>query len=126
VQSGLDSETSRFSRRLRVPKGDYLAEFEIYVMLAVMRLGDDAYGVTIRKEIEERAGRPVSIGAVYATLGRLEEKKMVAFRTSDPEPVQGGRSKKLVALTPNGTAALEHSASMLRRMMEGTPVAQRG
>lgn len=109
-----------------MPKGDYLAEFEIYVMLAVMRLGDDAYGVTIRKEIEERAGRPVSIGAVYATLGRLEEKKMVAFRTSDPEPVQGGRSKKLVTLTPNGTAALEHSTSMLQRMMEGTPVAQQG
>jgi DNA-binding PadR family transcriptional regulator len=126
VQSALDSGTSLFSRRLRVPKGDYLAEFEIYVMLAVMRLGEDAYGVTIRREIEERAGRSVSIGAVYATLGRLEEKKMVVFRTSDPEPVQGGRSKKLVALTPNGAAALEHSTSMLQRMMEGTPVAQQG
>jgi PadR family transcriptional regulator, regulatory protein PadR len=109
-----------------MPKGDYLAEFEIYVMLAVMRLGDDAYGVTIRREIEERAGRPVSIGAVYATLGRLEEKAMVEFHTSNPEPVQGGRSKKLVLLTPDGRTALEHSTAMLRRMMEGTPVAQQG
>jgi DNA-binding PadR family transcriptional regulator len=109
-----------------MPKGDYLAEFEIYVMLAVMRLGDDAYGVTIRREIEERAGRPVSIGAVYATLGRLEEKAMVKFHTSNPEPVQGGRSKKLVLLTPDGRTALEHSTAMLRRMMEGTPVAQQG
>lgn len=109
-----------------MPKGQYLAEFEIYVLLAVLRLGDDAYGVTVRKEIEERAGRSVSIGAVYATLGRLEEKRMVDFRASTPEPVQGGRSRKLVSLTPTGVAALEHSAAMLRRMMQGTPIAQEG
>jgi len=108
-----------------VPKGDYLAEFETYVMLAILRLENDAYGITIRREIEDRAGRLVSIGAVYATLGRLEEKGMVEFRVSDPEPVQGGRSKKLVFLTPEGLSALEHSTAMLRRMMEGTPVAQR-
>jgi DNA-binding PadR family transcriptional regulator len=109
-----------------VPKGDYLAEFEIYVMLAVLRLGDDAYGAAIRREIEERAGRPVSIGAVYATLGRLEEKRLVAFEVSDPQPVQGGRSRKLVSLTPAGLAALEHSTAMLRRMMEGTALTQKG
>ena len=109
-----------------MPKGGYLAEFEIYVMLAILRLEDDAFGVTIRREIEERAGRPVSIGAVYATLGRLEEKGMVEFRTSEPEPVQGGRSKKLVSLTPEGLSVLEHSTAMLHRMMDGTPVAQRG
>jgi DNA-binding PadR family transcriptional regulator len=109
-----------------VPKGDYLAEFELYVMLAVLRLKEDAYGVTIRREIEERAGRPVSIGAVYATLGRLEEKRMVEFRVSDPKPVQGGRSKKLVSLTPPGLAALEHSAGMLQRMMQGTRLATEG
>ena len=109
-----------------MPKGEYLAELEIYVMLAVLRLGEDAYGVTIRREIEDRAGRSVSIGAVYATLGRLEEKGMVGFRASTPEPVQGGRSRKLVSLTPAGRAALDHSAAMLRRMMQGTPVAQGG
>lgn len=109
-----------------MPKGEYLAEFEIYVMLAVVRLGDDAYGVTIRREIEERAGRPVSIGAVYATLGRLEEKGMVAFQVSDPQPVQGGRSRKLASLTSAGRAALEHSTAMLQRMMEGTALTQEG
>jgi len=107
-----------------VPKGEYLAEFEIFVMLAIVRLGDGAYGITIRKEIEGRAGRAVSIGAVYATLGRLEEKRMVEFRVSDPEPVQGGRSRKLVSLTATGRAALELSTAMLRRMMQGTPLAQ--
>jgi PadR family transcriptional regulator PadR len=109
-----------------VPKGDYLAEFEIYVMLAILRLGDDAYGVSIRREIEERAGRPVSIGAVYATLGRLEEKKLVEFRASDPQPVQGGRSRKLVSLTKRGLAAVEHSTAMLQRMLQGTPITQEG
>jgi DNA-binding PadR family transcriptional regulator len=109
-----------------VPKGDYLAEFEIYVMLAILRLGDDAYGVSIRREIEERAGRPVSIGAVYATLGRLEEKKLVEFRVSDPQPVQGGRSRKLVSLTKRGLAAVEHSTAMLQRMLQGTPITQEG
>jgi PadR family transcriptional regulator PadR len=114
----------RTPRRHPVPKGDYLAEFEIYVMLAVLQLGEVSYGVTIRRAIEERAGRPVSIGAVYATLGRLEEKKMVAFQTSDPQPVQGGRSRKLVSLTPEGRAALEHSTAMLQRMMQGTALTQ--
>jgi DNA-binding PadR family transcriptional regulator len=109
-----------------VPKGDYLAEFEIYVMVAILRLEGDAYGITIRREIEERAGRPVSIGAVYATLGRLEEKEMVEFRSSDPEPIKGGRSKKLVSLTPEGLAALEHSTAMLQRMMADTRLVQRG
>lgn len=109
-----------------MPKGEYLAEFEIYVMLAVLRLVDEAYGVTIRREIEDRAGRSVSVGAVYATLGRLEEKGMVEFRTSAPEPVQGGRSRKLVSLTPGGIDALEHSTAMLRRMMQGTAIAQEG
>jgi DNA-binding PadR family transcriptional regulator len=107
-----------------VAKGDYLAEFEIYVMLAVLRLREEAYGVTIRREIEERAGRPVSIGAVYATLGRLEEKGLVGFQVSDPQPVKGGRSRKLVSLTPTGRSALDHSTAMLQRMMQGTSIAQ--
>jgi DNA-binding PadR family transcriptional regulator len=102
-----------------MPKGQFLAEFELYLMLAVTRLGDDAYGVTIRREIEERTGRPVSIGAVYATLGRLGDKGLVNFRESDPLPVQGGRSRKYFSLTTAGQEALRHSANMLERMMEG-------
>lgn len=102
-----------------MPKGQFLAEFELYLMLAITRLGDDAYGVTIRQEIEERTGRPVSIGAVYATLGRLGDKGFVDFRESDPLPVQGGRSRKYFNLTAAGRKALRHSATMLERMMEG-------
>ena len=102
-----------------MPKGKFLAEFELYLMLAIARLGDEAYGVTIRREIEDRTGRPVSIGAVYATLARLGDKGLVGFRESDPLPVQGGRSRKYFYLLPGGRTALQHSAMMLERMMEG-------
>ena len=100
-------------------KGKFLAEFELYVMLALVRLGDEAYGVSIRQEIEARTGRPVSIGAVYATLGRLEDKDFVTHTVSDPLPVPGGRSRKYFVLTAAGNAALGHSAAMLAQMMEG-------
>jgi len=97
----------------------FLAEFELYVMLAVARLGGDAYGVPIRREIEERTGRPVSVGALYATLGRLGRKGLLEFEASDPRPVPGGRSRKYCRLTEEGRTALGHSAGMLARMMDG-------
>lgn len=78
-------------------KGDFLGEFEIYVMLALDRLGLEAYGVTIRQEITARTGREVAIGAVYATLARLETKGLVAHRLSQPQPVPGGRARKYFA-----------------------------
>ncbi|MEZ5317110.1 MAG: helix-turn-helix transcriptional regulator [Vicinamibacterales bacterium] len=94
-------------------------------MLAVARLGDEAYGASIRREIEHRTGRPVSVGALYATLGRLGDKGLVRFRVSAPEPTRGGRSRKHCALTPAGRAALRHSTNMLTRMMDGVTVAGR-
>ena len=102
-----------------MPKGDFLAEFELYLMLALGRLRDDAYGVTVRREIEERAGRPVSIGAVYATLKRLEEKGLVRHWISDPLPIQGGRARKYFQLTKDGERVLKHSAAMMTRMLRG-------
>ena len=107
-------------------KGDFVGEFELYVMLALAHLGDDAYGVTIRREIEARTGRTVAIGAVYATLARLEEKGLVRFRVSDPQPVQGGRARKYFSLTGAGTRALRHSTAMLARMMAGLSPELRG
>ena len=98
-------------------KGQYLAEFEIYVMSAVSLLGDEAYGMTIRREIEERAGRRVAIGAIYATLARLADKGYVTMRISEPLPVQGGRARKYVRLTAAGRRALNHSTAMLARMV---------
>jgi DNA-binding PadR family transcriptional regulator len=100
-------------------KGDFVGEFELYVLLALAHLEDDAYGVTIRREIEARTGRTVAIGAIYATLARLEEKGLVHFRLSDPQPVPGGRARKYFSLTRSGTRALRHSTSMLGRMIAG-------
>lgn len=100
-------------------KGDFLGEFELYVMLALAQLGPEAYGVTIRQEIEGRTGRGVAIGAVYATLSRLEEKGLVRHELSAPLPVQGGRARKCFVLTRDGDHALSHSTSMLARMMHG-------
>ena len=100
-------------------KGDILGEFELYILAALERLGDDAYGVTIRDEIERRTGRVASFGAVYATLERLGRKGFVSFRISDPEPVQGGRAKKHARLTPAGLRVLRSSVRALDRMLEG-------
>src|SRR4249919_338831 len=76
-----------------VPK-DRLGELELLVMLALLRLGQDAYGISIRQEIERRSGHDVAIGAVYATLARLEEKRFVSPWLSEPLPVRGGRARK--------------------------------
>ena len=100
-------------------KGDFLGEFEIYVMLALVHLAPEAYGVTIRQEITRRTGRDVAIGAVYATLSRLEEKGLVRHTLSDPLPVQGGRTRKHFTLTAPGERALVHATAMLARMMRG-------
>ncbi|MDX1393521.1 MAG: PadR family transcriptional regulator [Gemmatimonadota bacterium] len=101
-----------------MPKGRYLGEFELYVLLAIEYLGDDAYGVTIRRRIEERTGRSVSIGSVYATGRRLVDKGLLSTEISAPRPVRGGRARKIFSLTRSGTAALRHSTNMLSRMAE--------
>ena len=100
-------------------KGTLLGELELYVMLALAQLGADAYGVGIRQEIERRTSRDVAIGAVYATLARLERKGLVRFTLSEAQPVQGGRARKIFQLTSAGARALTHSTSMLTRMMHG-------
>jgi len=104
--------------------GKFLAEFELYVSLAVARLADGAYGAAIRQEIESRTGRPVSIGALYTTLARLEEKHFVETRPSVPEPGHRGRPRKYCQLTEAGEEAVRHSLEMLGRMTEGLPVAE--
>lgn len=102
-----------------MPKGDFLGEFELYVMLALERLGDQAYGIRIRQEITGRTGREIVFGAVYATLSRLEAKGLVRHQLSEPQPVPGGRARKYFQLTPTGMRALTHSTRMLSRMMHG-------
>ena len=96
-----------------------LGELELLVMLALLHLGADAYGISIRQEIERRSGHDVAIGAVYATLARLEEKRFVAPWLSDPLPFRGGRARKHWKLTPFGERALRSAATSLAGMLDG-------
>jgi DNA-binding PadR family transcriptional regulator len=102
-------------------KGEFLGEFEQLVLLALLRLGDDAYGMTVRREIEERAARAVSIGAVYATLDRLEEKGLARSYLGETSESRGGRAKKCFRITGAGARALERSQQAIRGMLEGLP-----
>ncbi len=96
-----------------------LGEFEQIVLLALLRLGDDAYGVTVCGEITRRTARDTSLGTVYKTLGRLEAKGFVATRLGEPTPQRGGRRKKLTRITPAGRRALAAALHTLRRMARG-------
>jgi DNA-binding PadR family transcriptional regulator len=98
---------------------DYLGEFEHLIVLALLRLEDRAYGVTVRQEIEFRTGRQVSIGAVYATLNRLESKGYVKSHRAEPTPERGGRSKRFFHMTAKGLAAVTRTQGTLERMREG-------
>lgn len=98
---------------------DYLGEFEHLIVLALLRLADQAYGVTVRQEIELRTKREVSIGAVYATLDRLEAKGYVKSHHGDPTPERGGRSKRFFRVTAKGIAAVSRTQRALKSMTEG-------
>jgi PadR family transcriptional regulator PadR len=98
---------------------DYLGEFEHIVVLALLRLEDRAYGVTVRQEIQLRTNREVSIGAVYTTLDRLESKGYVESRRGDPTPERGGRSKRFFRVTAQGVAAVKDTHRALQSMTEG-------
>jgi len=106
-------------------KGDFLGEFEVLVLAALQRLDDDAYAVTIKHDIERRARRPASLGAIHAALNRLADKGFVVFRISDPLPVPGGRARKYSRITPAGLRALRRSTASLARMIEGLELGAR-
>jgi PadR family transcriptional regulator PadR len=97
----------------------HLGEFEQIVLLAVLRLGDNAYGVPIRLDIEKRTGRRVTVGALYATLDRLEAKGYVHSWFADPTPQRGGRSKRYFKLLAHGVKALAESKTALDSMWRG-------
>ncbi len=99
--------------------GNHLGEFEQLILFALVSLGDQAYGVTIRQEIEARAGRPVSVGAVYTALDRLESRGYVRSRVGDPTPQRGGRRKKYYEIEPEGAVTLSRSYTTLSRMADG-------
>jgi DNA-binding PadR family transcriptional regulator len=97
----------------------HAGEFEMMLMLAVIRLGDDAYGVTIREELENETSRTLTLGTVYKTLGRLEDKGYLRSRASEPVAERGGRRKKLYELSPSGLSAVRRSLADLESLTRG-------
>ena len=96
-----------------------LGDFELLVLLAILRSDADAYGSTILRELHDRSGRAVSRGALYVTLDRLESKGSVSSRTGEPVPARGGRPRRYYAVRPTGLALLRESLDALRRMSDG-------
>lgn len=96
-----------------------LGDLEQLLVFAILRLGEDAYGVTIRQEIEERAGRTIAAGAIYTALDRLEAKGYVSSSEGEETPARGGRRKKYFALEPAGADALRHAYGEIQRMAAG-------
>ena len=96
-----------------------LGDFEQLVLLAVLRLGQEAYGVSVIREIEERTGREVAVGAMYTTLYRLERKGLVSSRTGESTSERGGRAKRYFRIKAKGRQAMEDSLVALASMTRG-------
>jgi DNA-binding PadR family transcriptional regulator len=99
-----------------------LGELEQLVLLGVMRAGPEAYGVPVHDEIQRRAGRDLTLGTIYKTLTRLEEKGMVTSRVGEPTAQRGGRRTRCYQVTPAGARSLQASIRSLRRMAAGLDV----
>jgi len=97
------------------------SDFEQQVLLAVWRLGDQAYGSAVRDELEARTGHEVAHGAVYVTLVRLEKKGFLRSSLSDPTPVRGGKAKRFFRITPDGIAGVRAIRSVMDSLWDGLP-----
>ena len=102
-------------------KLNFLGDFELMVMLALMRLGDDAYGVPISQEIEQQSGREVALGSVYATLERLEGRGMVSSYLGKPTAERGGKAKRYFRVTQNGLRKARETRQALMKLWRGLP-----
>ena len=98
-----------------------LTDFELMILLAILRIGDDAYGVPIAREIESTGGRSVLLGAVYAALNRLEEKGLVSSSVGDSTPERGGKAKRFFHVTPPGLKAVKETQRALVALWTDLP-----
>jgi DNA-binding PadR family transcriptional regulator len=113
---GIDSPLHLFYITEQMKRGELLGSLEHIILLALVRLDGCAHGMIVRREIEERTGRNISIGAVYATLERLEAKGYVSSSTGDPTPERGGRAKRMFRVEAAGNRALQVSEQTLHSM----------
>jgi DNA-binding PadR family transcriptional regulator len=99
-----------------------LGEFEQIVLLAIVRLGENAYGVTLRQEIRARTDRHPSPGALYTTVDRLEDKGLITSRLGDPTPLRGGRAKRFFKVTAKGMTAVARAQRSYQRLLDGLTI----
>ena len=98
---------------------------ELTILLAVSRLGEDAYGLTVRDDISARTGHDYSVGAVYTTLQRLEEKRLVSSRLSEPLPIRGGRARREFRVTAAGGKVLRDARRIAMSVWAGAGATRR-
>jgi PadR family transcriptional regulator PadR len=108
----------------QMPRRSGLGEFELMILLCLIRLGDEAYGVPISKELLRATGREVALGSVYAALDRLEKKGFVASTLGDPTPARGGRAKRYFHVTKTGMREAQTTRTALMNLWRGLPLAQ--
>ena len=99
----------------------YLGEFELMILLTILRLGDEAYGVPLSKELSLSRGRRVSVGSVYAALDRLESKSLIASSLGEATPERGGRAKRYFRLTGEGLRSIHETRSVLSKLWKSLP-----
>jgi len=98
-----------------------LTDFELMILLAILRVEDEAYGVRIAREIEETAGRSVQLAAIYAALDRMESRGLVGSSLGDPTPERGGRAKRLFRVTPKGLTQAKDTQQALTALWSNLP-----
>jgi len=104
-----------------MPKRGNLGDFELMVMLALLRVGDDAYGVPISREIELQTGHEVALGSVYAALERLEGRGLVSSHLGKPTAERGGKAKRYFRVTSNGLRKTRETRQALIKLWRGVP-----
>ena len=104
-----------------MPRSEFLGGFELLVLLALIRLSDEAYGVPISEAIEESSGKEVAIGSVYITLERLENKGLVSSRLGEPTAERGGRAKTYFKVTAKGLREVRQAQRTLVSLWKGVP-----
>jgi len=99
----------------------FLGEFELMILLAILHLGDQAYGVPIARELERHRGREVSVGSVYAALERLETKGLIASSLGDPTPERGGKAKRYFRVNREGIRQVNETRRVLTSLWKQVP-----
>jgi len=121
VEAVLTSDRYLFILREHMANPNPVSNFELMVMLALIRLGDEAYGVPISREIEEHSGHDVALGSVYAALERLRDRGFVISSVGEPTPERGGRAKKYFKITGKGMKVVQETQQTLTRLWKGLP-----